>query len=82
MTAAETKHVLIKNTHPGRRPRLRHRLLVLGFIALPVVAGTAEYPDTRPLNSDQYFDPADYDTTWLTSDRDENGVIDYAVRVD
>lgn len=74
--------MLTRNTLSGCRSKIRHRLLFLALIALPVVAGTAEHPDTRPLNSDQFFDPADYDAAWLTLDRDEDGVIDYAVRVD
>ena len=41
-----------------------------------------DYPDTRPLDPVQVFDVAAYDDPWLTLDRNDDGRIDYAVRVD
>jgi len=41
-----------------------------------------EHPDTRPLSPNQFFDPEQYDDSWLTSDRNGDGTIDYAVLVD
>ena len=61
------------------------RLVALATLLFLVLAGgvaDTTYPDSRPLSADQFFDPAEYDESWFTDDRDENGVIDYAIRLD
>ncbi len=54
-------------------------LVLLPVMVLAISTGDAEYPrETAP---DQYFDVSEYDDTWITSDRDEDGRIDYALRL-
>lgn len=44
-------------------------------------ADGGDLPQTRPLSSWQSFDPADYGTEWQVLDRDDDGIVDYAVMV-
>jgi len=54
--------------------------LVSIVLCLPALAADT----TEPAGSDQpsRFDPAAYSEGWLTSDRDDDGTVDYAVQVD
>ncbi|MFP4430259.1 MAG: hypothetical protein ACOCW6_09325 [Spirochaetota bacterium] len=54
-------------------------LVLLPMVVLAISTGDAEYP--RETEPDQYFDVSKYDDTWITSDRDEDGRIDYALRL-
>ena len=56
--------------------------MVIILAVTAILHADTVYPDTRPLSAGQYFSPAEYDDTWLTDDRDANGVIDYAIRLD
>ncbi|MEE8440475.1 MAG: hypothetical protein V3S41_02045 [Spirochaetia bacterium] len=65
------------------KPRAGYVVIALVFgilIAVPVV-GDNESPSPA-LDPDERFDPATYTVGWLTSDRDNDGRVDYAVRVD
>ena len=64
---------------------MMRRLIIMFALAMPAILAFADgslYPDSRPLEPWQSFDPADYGERWLTLDRNEDGRIDYAVMVD
>jgi hypothetical protein len=54
-------------------------LAMVPVVVLAISTGDAEYP--REPEPDQYFDVGMYDETWITSDRNGDGLIDYAMRV-
>ena len=56
--------------------------LCVALLVSASVCADTPYPDTRQLSPDQFFDPAAYDDSWFTDDRDDNGVVDYAIRLD
>ncbi len=65
---------------------LRIVLVTLSFAAA-IAAGaegldSEDFPDRRERRSWQSFDPEDYGEGWLTLDRNDDGVVDYAVMVD
>ena len=64
---------------------VRTVLLTVSLFALPAVAAvaldTGELPSERERSPWQSFDPADYTEGWLTLDRNDDGVADYAVMV-
>ena len=65
------------------RPSAGHVIIALMltlFVVAPV-AGENESADTA-LDPDVRFDPAAYAVGWLIADRDSDGTVDYAVRVD
>jgi hypothetical protein len=52
-------------------------LVLVPVVVLAISSSDSEYPrETQP---DQYFDSAMYDEPWITSDRDGDGRIDYAL---
>jgi hypothetical protein len=65
--------------------RTKFVLSIAALFALPALLLAAsepeEFPDSRPLSSWQRFDPEEYGEEWLTLDRDEDGIADYAVMV-
>jgi len=56
-------------------------LVLLAAVALRA-ADPEDAPDTRPLAGWQSFEPAAYGDEWMVLDRNDDGVIDYAVRLD
>ncbi|MFP4372718.1 MAG: hypothetical protein ACLFPO_00100 [Spirochaetaceae bacterium] len=61
-------------------------ILLAALLAAGIVTGVAgaqpadsEYP--REPREDQYFDVDRYGDEWMTDDRNEDGMVDYAVRV-
>ena len=42
---------------------------------------SSNHPESRPREGWQHTDPTDYGEGWLTLDRNEDGIPDYAVRV-
>jgi hypothetical protein len=65
----------------------RTKLLSLAFLLSLLVlwsvsAPAQQYPDSRPLASWQVWDVTEYEEPeWLLLDRNEDGLIDYAVRL-
>lgn len=53
-------------------------LIVSVGVQLPGVE-PEDLPDTRSPKGWQSFDPADYGEEWMVLDRDDDGVVDYAV---
>lgn len=53
----------------------------MALLACASVATAQDYSERRPLSSWQHFDPAGYGDEWLVLDRNEDGVVDYAVMV-
>ena len=54
-------------------------LVLLPVVVLAISTGDSEYP--RETEPDQFFDVTRYDDSWITSDRDGDGLIDYALRL-
>ncbi len=80
---AETVHVTVRQALHVKPPRGGSIViaLVLSLLVLASVAGEDESTDAV-LDSNGRFDPAAYTDGWLTADRDNDGRVDYAVRVD
>lgn len=58
---------------------------VAGILFFLVMVGSADADtvgEDQSLDPHARFDPATYTEGWLTSDRDSDGIVDYAVRVD
>ena len=55
--------------------------LVIALMVAAPAAGDTDAPDPT-LDPSGRFDPAAYVVGWLTADRDGDGTVDYAVRVD
>lgn len=52
-------------------------LVLVPVVVLAISSNDSEYPrETQP---DQYFDAAMYEEPWITSDRDGDGRVDYAL---
>lgn len=68
-----------------REVNARTAILVLSLVALTAVGAVGldseNLPDQRDRSPWQSFDPADYGEGWLTLDRNDDGVADYAVMV-
>jgi hypothetical protein len=61
-------------------------VLMILSLAAAIAAGaegldSEDLPDRRERRSWQSFDPEDYGEGWLTLDRNDDGVVDYAVMV-
>ena len=60
-------------------------LMILSLAAASVAGAegldSEDLPDRRERRSWQSFDPEDYGEGWLTLDRNDDGVVDYAVMV-
>ncbi len=80
---AETVHVTERQALHVTPPRAGYIViaLVLTFLVVTSAAGEDESRDAT-LDPDGRFDPAAYTGGWLTADRDNDGRVDYAVRVD
>ena len=80
---AETVHVTERQALRVKPPRAGHIVIafVLTFLVVTSVAGE-DGPIEAALDPDGRFDPAAYIGGWLTADRDNDGRVDYAVRVD
>lgn len=52
-------------------------LILLPVVVLAISTGDSEYP--RQTEPDQYFDAGKYGEPWITSDRDGDGRVDYAL---
>jgi len=68
------------------RVKRAHATLVLSIYLLSTVVAwaqtTEEFPDSRSVSEWQHFDPDEYGEEWLKLDRNEDGLVDYAVMVD
>jgi len=80
---AETIDVTEKQPTHVKLPHARSIVLalVLTLMVTAPVAGDTDAPDPT-LDPSGRFDPAAYIVGWLTADRDGDGTVDYAVRVD
>ena len=59
------------------------RVLLYLLLVIPLALGAQNAEDDDPtLDPVKRFLPESYDTGWLTSDRDEDGRIDYAIKID
>ena len=58
-------------------------IVALGFVLLPLsgVVADSDLP-TAVLDPVERYDLAIYSSGWLTSDRDSNGTVDYAIQLD
>jgi hypothetical protein len=63
-----------------RRIRIVLAAIVGLFVVLPASGDSSATGETGDESS--RFHPSAYETGWLTSDRDDDGIVDYAVRVD
>ena len=65
------------------RRRWRAAFVLFGIVLVIAQADTqpaeSQYP--REPADEQYFDVTRYDEDWMTDDRNEDGVIDYAIRI-
>ncbi len=79
---AETIHVKERQTVHAR-PRAGYAVIafLLGILIATPVASDGDSTNAA-LDPDERFDPAAYTVGWLTSDRDNDGRVDYAVRLD
>ena len=77
---AETIHV--KRMIPTQRRRLRVGLTVLLLLAGVLLGAEGDDGQDPALDAVGRFLPSSYSSGWLTSDRNADGVIDYAVKID
>lgn len=56
-------------------------VLLVGLIVAGATAQPAESQYPREPSDEQYFDVSRYDDEWMTDDRNEDGRLDYAVRL-
>jgi len=56
-------------------------VLLVGWIVGGATAQPAESQYPREPSDEQYFDVSRYDEEWMTDDRNEDGRLDYAVRL-
>jgi hypothetical protein len=81
--SAETIHVNERQFIPMKFSRAAFIVVaIIGTVlAAPHVAGDSQTPGGA-VDSDSRFSPSAYTAGWLTADRDDDGSVDYAVRLD